>query len=1423
MKKKTEMGMVLAAVLVIAAAIGFFGKGAAENINPKRISTWWLEKEGIDYKVDAEKNAEASLGSEDNPFVILEIIPEEKEGMAEAGYLVPGCEPVKIRTFESKDNVKELSRLNSSLFGFTDKVFLEEWEADSFPDSWVKVENQPAILFGYYERVEDGEGDFIWEEKTEWMYGIERQIFRRPKPPEKDKEPEKGNWVWHTTENYDAADEAKVARQRARIRECAAAEKIGKEKEQDNPENINKNKRIYNYRTDSGYYVSEESCLYSHYDDFLRTSLLLLDRETREDFCVCVKTVTAKKLNEIYEKEDIRKEEDWIQAADLIYVYSKKGAKDYDGEKDFSWNTVMAVMKRVAADAVPAAFWADTHILEAEYTPADTRKNIVSYHGFDWEGNYRPELNRGGTGSRNNLYKLGIMLTRWDARFFYSFFIQGSTEEGGFGGKWIDENGNLFADENRHGEYLNEEEKIYWGKGSFLPVGGDAQKLWEKYHLDLGSDQISLSYVYKNVLFYDTNDETTSLVNGALTKPIEKDRFSKDFFEEMEISGSTTMNGFLGMQYILNAVAKDTVKRERIRVLDLEPCNDFSDLTEAWIRMLLRDIKAEADKIEVVRQTTAEFIGRREELDTAYDLIYLGLNDGALYKTNGKTDYNDHENYGLDGSIYLHTGDSVSLGDAAAKEYPQSWAGEGVKRFRLPGNDITARKKKELMEYVEEGHPVIAASAFKTMDNDKTVDSSSHIYDFVKENKSLENWFWEDDTEKINKRLTECLRKQSLEIELTEAPMEYRQTGEEKGTYLKPDASGSYQLNYRCRLKGGKSSKNYLVTLYLDGNGDGKFAEEERYQSAEMTGSVKEFTLRAELSSEWFGVIPWKLEVAEKAGTEKDTIEKTAVTGICAAEKPEDVEKRKINVLQVMQTERPGAENKKNSLDLQEEKIGELIANLQDYEIRITGMNIEEFEAVFETGSGKGKSNFPTKNTAVTVVKDSVPSANESIVSLSDIDMLVFGFAHEYENISKKNGALLWVKDYIESGKSVLFTHDTTSLYNVPYRKNTTAVSEDDHAVNGYNFNQYFRGILGMDRFDILYQIHKDETDVRKKVESAGTTDQAWVFHNKTKVYKEQQGFTYYAAMKLAGGTGQKLTLNGLKPENTEERYGETTQAEKVNDGQISRYPYYIEDSFKTAETHAQYYQLNMEDEDIVVWYTLKEDAAKWSALYGQSPRDTSNNYYIYSKGNVTYANIGHSDSGVNIEEKGLNERKLLVNTIIAASRPEEEKPEQPPVLEFPELEPEGETEEAMHYSGYLDFDYTSKYEDYSQGEGWVAFVPLAKGEGDVELSVGIYPLLKEGSKGELCRIKDSEGRLLGEDKKTTIAAEPGEMAEGWMLESGKVYYAQCSWEKYEEETPPEFLFVIEAKRKKEPGLSKVLRGKNAVVRLKRRELFSLD
>lgn len=106
-----------------------------------------------------------------------------------------------------------------------------------------------------------------------------------------------------------------------------------------------------------------------------------------------------------------------------------------------------------------------------------------------------------------------------------------------------------------------------------------------------------------------------------------------------------------------------------------------------------------------------------------------------------------------------------------------------------------------------------------------------------------------------------------------------------------------------------------------------------------------------------------------------------------------------------------------------------------------------------------------------------------------------------------------------------------------------------------------------------------------------------------------------------------------------------STTVAPVNDGLITQYPFNLsktgDTSNKVATTHNQYFTLDLEDEEVIPWYNITGNS--------RDVNDSSNHYYTYSKGNVTYSGTGHIFAGNNTAVFPGWEQKLFVNTMYRA------------------------------------------------------------------------------------------------------------------------------------------------------------------------------
>ncbi len=150
--------------------------------------------------------------------------------------------------------------------------------------------------------------------------------------------------------------------------------------------------------------------------------------------------------------------------------------------------------------------------------------------------------------------------------------------------------------------------------------------------------------------------------------------------------------------------------------------------------------------------------------------------------------------------------------------------------------------------------------------------------------------------------------------------------------------------------------------------------------------------------------------------------------------------------------------------------------------------------------------------------------------------------------------------------------------------------------------------------------------------------------------------------------------------------------ATQTNEGQIASYPFQVSTKIggsrkkyiDIAASNCPYIQLNMEDDDIVVWYSVYREAETYSD--GRSPfdvcnimNDGTNNYYIYNKGNVTYSGVGQCQGKLKEDEY-----KLFMNTMVAAYRASAQATE--PVI----MNKDKSIENGKDYL-YVDYDATLK------------------------------------------------------------------------------------------------------------------------------------
>ena len=851
-----------------------------------------------------------------------------------------------------------------------------------------------------------------------------------------------------------------------------------------------------------------------------------------------------------------------------------------------------------------------------------------------------------------------------------------------------------------------------------LEIGQESEndtKFWKKVHLSQDEDRHFVNrniYVYPYNLYNDSDPQmpfvfrnfTTNFIgNTSDTVKFENEAKSVGFGEiatyineqnlnrktENEALGENRYEYFdlaiskaIAIEYIISAINVPVVeKNDSFKVLDIEPCYVDDRTADAisgeTIKKWFTDKKYEVKDVKVTHVSMAEFIGKIDDL-TAYDMIYFGLSRNKFHlDQGGNTLYNDSR---MNGLIYSNVGDicvvSPDHSGLLNTDYYYNGIGQrvGIKgiddnarvanqatypyannTYRYSGNDITSEKYKHIVEYVKTGSPVVVDDGFFDIVgnnyniNEYYIDNSSNIFRLMKEIISKDNVMVRSQAiSKINV-LYDYIQLGKPQISLVEQP-------KVQGTEYVKLSTNKMNFNFSLSNQGAADSNAIFdVKLYLDVNADGKFSNVQEVISAndvklfengkymapvatkDDTGNTSyHYELRAgmkhnyelvyDLPENYIGIIPWKLKVSQVDNEYRYDFKEGFVyrENIGPAQK--------INILQINTASyRYSTFNMEEDLNNPNSLFNRLLKQVGEYDIKITTISSDVLGWQYQPGY------------------------------FDQYDMLIIGFA-DMVDIPDINGTVRGIKDYINEGKPVLFTHDTTSYQN-------SSVNTDQW---GYFFNSEIRNLVGLDRYGILSSdALKEGLNLVKgdwwtgnlynqAVEYAkeNHTDLAYEPRsNRNVITKQNQGMTYGDLVRHAGyvGLDYNTYFNWKGTSTVRHPSGEivyqTTRVSQVNKGQITTYPFLIPEDFTVSDTHSQYYQLNLNEDadadgesDIVVWYTLDGGGYLNNSLYSASPRDIRDNYYIFTKGNVTYSGVGHSSIRDNE-----NELKLYINTMIAA------------------------------------------------------------------------------------------------------------------------------------------------------------------------------
>lgn len=666
--------------------------------------------------------------------------------------------------------------------------------------------------------------------------------------------------------------------------------------------------------------------------------------------------------------------------------------------------------------------------------------------------------------------------------------------------------------------------------------------------------------------------------------------------------------------------------------------------------------------------------------------MYNQMRYNELYKLNdaNKAVFNDYIfssdllTHGNHVYVFKNPYDYYKYGGTFGEYYysDQLYSKYSLGNTRLPDNDITDITKEKLIKYAAAGKLLVMCDSLYDLDG-SVVYPTSDMFDFATTVMTAEKT--EDSYDSIIRQSrvgAACLHRSNVtpEIVMREAPVElaYDSNGAVKTFCNRDDIKFTFDIK-------GQAGKSYRIKMLIDKNGDGVFKDvgsgiiddrNEVYFDDTVTmpssGVYSGYEIKTKLSDDFVGVLSWKIIVTQA----DDEVYSNSANGFSAVEN--DGEVKDIRVLQILPTRQYTQKNDGITLNL---KTNELFKQKLNYVMEKVGYNIiidtmytYQYESLFNPSGGSD--NSYRKGQDINTERD----------KLKSYDMVVIGFADTYDldDISNMYGAVDNIVDFIGIGKAVLMTHDTITYVstlnfaavcnggNQLLSLKTEAGRIDssgewiiaDGNKNAVNLARELRLLAGMDKYGItLAEEDREGKEVPMYADSSvytyGTEHgmDGKYYDSSNSYVRELQGFniwTLYRTGFIQNFTYDYGGLSVLKPYTNDEYFTngqicKTTKVAQLNEGQVTMYPYAIDEKLTVAPTHGQYYELDMEDEDIVVWYTLSDDGGAESGLYECTEKDGGNNYYIYSKNNITYSGAGHAV--MDSEE----ELKLFVNTIVKA------------------------------------------------------------------------------------------------------------------------------------------------------------------------------
>ena len=399
------------------------------------------------------------------------------------------------------------------------------------------------------------------------------------------------------------------------------------------------------------------------------------------------------------------------------------------------------------------------------------------------------------------------------------------------------------------------------------------------------------------------------------------------------------------------------------------------------------------------------------------------------------------------------------------------------------------------------------SSPVRSIDGDH-IDNCTYLYEFVE--KALEdkytNFYAWSDVQDGSELFKFYLNRPKASMIQTSANGN-RQNGSDI-YYISQGPNGKYSLEYHFTIQNeGAASMDtrYQCELYIDVNSDGKYSSQEQVSditltqngilvSADELYAGREYVLRREVPNGYKGLLPWRVEVTQ-VNNDNIYASMSGYTKLMGMEQ---------EILKICQINKNGSDviNLNYEVNTKGRYFNTLIYGgyyngeyypgiIEDFDLDVTTINVSEFESNFY------------KNPDY----------------LNDFNMLILGFSDMYGDFSGTDtiGPMSAIVKFINSGKSVLLAHDTTSFFNSPgegqdmrgypwiNNHNASVMPRDWYTRNAATLNKYIRPLVGMDRYGVLQSDVLQQGNVLRQ----GTADyEAVVNSGKDVAYKPKSGKT---------------------------------------------------------------------------------------------------------------------------------------------------------------------------------------------------------------------------------------------------------------------------------------------------------------------------